>query len=356
MNEDLCWNAVATRDKSKDGVFFYGVTTTGVYCRPSCGSRRPLRKNTRFYASAADAERDGLRPCLRCRPQAAAEPSAITEKVQQLCRYIETHADEDMNLAALSRRVQASPFHLQRSFKAIVGVTPKQYAEACRLKGLRSKLRDGRSVTDAIYDAGFGSSSRVYERVDTRLGMTPKQYRQGGKGVEISYAVSESPLGTLMMAATDRGLCSVQIGAREAEMLERLGKEFPGAVISRMQPQRSGQFRRWMRSLAEHLEGMNQRLDIPLDIKGTAFQVKVWNYLQRIPYGEVRSYSEVARAIGRPAAVRAVGSACASNRLALVIPCHRVIRGDGGLGGYRWGLERKRALIDRERAVRAGTR
>lgn len=356
MDQDACWNALAARDKSKDGAFFYGVMTTGVYCRPSCGSRMPLRRNVRFYASTADAERDGLRPCLRCRPQALAKPSAMAQKVQQVCRYIEAHAGEDLKLATLSRRVHASAFHLQRSFKAIVGVTPKQYAEAYRLKSLKAKLRDGHSVTDAIYDAGYGSSSRVYERVDTRLGMTPKQYRQGGKGVDISYAVSQTPLGTLMMAATDRGLCSVQIGEREADMVERLGKEYPGAVISRMQPRRSDQFARWMKALAGHLEGVSQQLDIPLDIRGTAFQVQVWNYLQRIPYGEVRSYAEVAKAIGRPAAVRAVGSACANNRLALVIPCHRVIRGDGGLGGYRWGLDRKRALIERERAVRAGMR
>jgi AraC family transcriptional regulator of adaptative response/methylated-DNA-[protein]-cysteine methyltransferase len=356
MNENLCWDAVAARDKSKDGKFFYGVTTTGIYCRPSCGSRRPLRRNVRFYASAADAERDGLRACLRCRPQAPVEHSAMGDTVGQVCRYIEAHPGDDLKLAVLSARFRVSPFHLQRSFKAIVGVTPKDFAEACRLKSLKGKLRDGRSVTDAIYDAGFGSSSRVYERADTRLGMTPKQYRQGGKGVEISYAISETQLGTLMMAATDRGLCSVQIGAGKAEMVDRLGKEYPGAVISPMRPRRSDQFARWMRSLTEHLEGNRQRLDIPLDIKGTAFQVRVWNYLQRIPYGEVRSYSEVARSIGRPAAVRAVGSACASNRLALVVPCHRVIRGDGGMGGYRWGLERKRALIEHERAVRAGTR
>mgnify|MGYP001559291388 CR=1 FL=1 len=356
MNDELCWVAVAARDKSQDDRFFYGVITTGVYCRPSCGSRRPLRKNVRFYASTADAERDGLRACLRCRPKAPAARDAMAEKVQQVCRYIEGHADEDLTLAALSRRVRTSPFHLQRSFKAIVGVTPKQFAEASRLKTLRGTLRDGRSVTDAIYDAGFGSSSRVYGRVDTRLGMTPKQYRQGGKGVAISYAVSETTLGTLMMAATDRGLCSVQIGERAADLVAGLAKEFPGAAIARMRPQRGDQFARWMRSLAEHLEGVQQRIEIPLDIRGTAFQVMVWNYLQRIPYGEVRSYAEVARAIGRPAAVRAVGSACARNRLALVIPCHRVIRGDGALGGYRWGLERKRALIERERTVRAGTR
>lgn len=356
MNDEFRWNAVVARDRSQDGAFFYGVMTTGVYCRPSCASRRPLRRNVRFYATPEDAERDGLRACRRCKPRDFGNGAVLTDKVQAVCRYIEANPHENLRLAALSRRVQVSPFQLQRRFKAIVGVSPKEYAEACRLKSLKQGLRDGSSVTDAIYDAGFGSSSRLYERVDTRLGMTPKQYRQGGKGIEISYAVSETPLGLLMMAATDRGLCVVQFGERASALVAQLSREYPGASIRPMQPPRSRQFTQWMQALAGYLEGIVQRLDLPLDIQGTAFQMKVWNYLRRIPYGKVRSYAEVARAIGKPAAVRAVGSACGANPVALVVPCHRVIRGDGALGGYRWGLERKRTLLDRERAMRARAR
>ncbi len=276
-------------------------------------------------------------------------------RMQKLCRYIEAHAHEPLTLGALGRLAHLSPFHLQRSFKSVVGVTPKQYAEACRMKSLKQKLRGGRTVTEAVYDAGFGSGSRVYERVDTRLGMTPRQYRRGGEGVEISYAASPTPLGTMMIAATDRGLCSLQFGESEARLLAQLASEYPAAKISPMPLKRKSQFDAWIGALSRYLEGSATALDLPLDVRGTAFQMKVWNYLQRIPYGEVQSYSEVAKAIGRPRAVRAVGSACASNEVALVIPCHRVIRGDGGLGGYRWGLHRKRALIERERAVRAGT-
>jgi AraC family transcriptional regulator of adaptative response/methylated-DNA-[protein]-cysteine methyltransferase len=217
---------------------------------------------------------------------------------------------------------------------------------------LKTGLRAGERVTGAIYDAGFGSASRVYERVDTRLGMTPKQYRTGGAGVAISYASSPTQLGTMMIAATDRGLCSLQFGESETELRARLAKEYPAAKLSPMPPERKGQFADWIRALSQYLAGSTTSLDLPLDVRGTAFQMKVWSYLQRIPYGEVQSYSEVAAGIGRPRAVRAVGSACASNEVALVIPCHRVIRGDGGLGGYRWGLHRKRTLIERERAAR----
>lgn len=276
-------------------------------------------------------------------------------RIRQLCRYIETHAHEPLTLSALSRQAHLSPFHLQRSFKAAVGVTPRQYAEACRMKSLKESLRGGRTVTDAVYDAGFGSGSRVYERADTRLGMTPRQYRKGGAGVDISYAVSPTPLGTMMIGATDRGLCFLQFGDGEAELRGRLAREYPAARLSPMPQHRSGQFAEWMRALSQYLEGSSTSLDLPLDVRGTAFQMKVWSYLQRIPYGEVRSYAEVAKALGRPDAVRAVAGACAKNEVALVIPCHRVIRGDGGLAGYRWGLARKRALIERERSVRAGS-
>jgi AraC family transcriptional regulator, regulatory protein of adaptative response / methylated-DNA-[protein]-cysteine methyltransferase len=351
MNAERRWRAVMERDSSQDGSFYYGVVTTGVYCRPSCPSRRPLLKNVQFFRAPDEAESAGLRPCRRCRPRDAVR-HPLADRMRELCRYIEAHAHEPLTLKTLSEQAHLSPFHLQRNFKSFVGVTPKQYTEAYRLKSLKQKLRDNGSVTNAVYDAGFSSGSRVYERADTRLGMTPRQYRERGHGVEISYAAAPTPLGTLMVGATDRGLCFVQFGEQEAELRARLQREYPSATVSPMPQNRKKQFAQWMRALTLYLQGSQTALELPLDVHGTAFQMKVWNYLQRIPYGDVQSYTEVAKGIGHSTAVRAVARACASNPLALVIPCHRVIRGDGALSGYRWGLDRKRALIERERATR----
>lgn len=355
MNDKTRWAAVIARDKTHDGAFFYGVRSTGVYCRPSCPSRLPLRRNVRFYEAAAEAERDGLRPCKRCRPLAATADERTVTRIRSLCRYIQAHSQQPLTLEQLGAQVHLSPFHLQRSFKAVLGVTPKEFVAACRLDALKCGLRSKAPISGAIYDAGFGSASRVYERAASRLGMTPRQYRSGGAGVALSYALSETPLGLLLMGASDRGLCFVQFGDSEAALLQRLRAEFPGAELAPMSPRSATPFAQWMRALGAHLARGRTALDLPADLRGTAFQMKVWNYLLKIPYGELRSYSEVAQAIGHPKAVRAVASACAANRVALVIPCHRVIRGDGGLGGYRWGLERKRSLIDQERARRAGT-
>lgn len=352
MNEQEYWQAVQQRDASMDGRFYYGVLTTGVYCKPSCASRQPLRKNVRFYADAAAAERDGLRPCKRCKPLAAADDIAL--RIAKVCRHIEAHADQALPLAELARIADLSPFHFQRRFKAIVGLSPKEYAEACRLKTLREELRAAPSVSDAIYGAGFGSGSRVYEKIDTRLGMTPAEYRAGGRGVTISYAGGSTPLGLILIGATDRGICFLQFGDAEALLVEALRAEYPAAQVVAMAAPQAAQFGEWMQRLGEHLAGRQPNLDLPLHTRGTAFQLEVWKYLQTIPYGEVRSYAEVAAGIGQPSAVRAVARACATNRVALLIPCHRVIRGDGSLSGYRWGLERKRVLIDSERAARAG--
>jgi AraC family transcriptional regulator, regulatory protein of adaptative response / methylated-DNA-[protein]-cysteine methyltransferase len=352
MNQDQYWEAIGRRDRSQDGAFFYGVMTTGVYCRPSCPSRRPLRQNVRFYATAEEAERDGLRPCLRCRPlQGASDPAA--DRIRQLCRYLETHPEQAPDLADLAARAGLSRFHLQRSFKAVAGVTPKQYLEACRMRKLKSSLRHSSDVADAVYDAGFGSSSRVYERADTRLGMTPNQYRQGGRGVNITHVTVDSPLGLMMIGATDRGLCFVQFGESAEGLLTALRKEYPASQLEPMATPHPPEFQKWIDALTSHLSGNQPRLDLPLDIRATAFQMRVWNYLQSIPYGEVQSYAEVAGGIGQPSATRAVARACAGNTVALVIPCHRVIRGTGELGGYRWGLDRKRALIDLERKCKA---
>jgi AraC family transcriptional regulator of adaptative response/methylated-DNA-[protein]-cysteine methyltransferase len=243
---------------------------------------------------------------------------------------------------------------LQRSFKAVTGVTPKEYVEVCRVRLLKRRLRAAGDVTTAVYDAGFGSSSRVYERADTRLGMTPKQYRRGGEGVAITYAAVDSPLGRLMIGATDRGICFVQFGDSDEELAAALRREYPAAETAPMAEPHSQAFDEWTAALKGHLAGQQPRLDLPLDIRATAFQMRVWTYLQSIPYGEVQSYGEVAAAIGQPKAVRAVARACATNTVALAIPCHRVIRGTGELGGYRWGLDRKRALLDLERRRKAG--
>lgn len=279
-------------------------------------------------------------------------PTAVEARLEALCRHIEAHADEDLSLAALAARAHLSPFHLQRRFKALTGLSPKQYQEAVRLRRLRAELREGQPVTRAIQDAGFGSTSRVYEKVATRLGMTPKQYRAGGAGLSISHAAADTPLGRLMMGATDRGLCFVQFGESDAALRAQLQAEYPGAQLAPMDPAMQEAFSGWMQALGAHLAGTNPTPTLPLDLRGTAFQMRVWRYLQQIPCGELRSYREVAEAIGAPRAVRAVASACARNRVALLVPCHRVIRGDGSLGGYKWGLERKRSLIDQERRGR----
>jgi AraC family transcriptional regulator, regulatory protein of adaptative response / methylated-DNA-[protein]-cysteine methyltransferase len=277
------------------------------------------------------------------------------QKAETLCAYIRAHcgAGEALTLEHLSRQAGVSPFHLQRIFKATTGSTPREYVEMCRMELLKSELRNGAPVTDAIYQAGFGGSSRVYEKVDTRLGMTPREYRQRGKNVAISYACMSSPLGLLMIGATDRGLCFVQFGESETELLQRLRDEYPAASVQPMPEPYNPEFDNWTSELLRYLRQEQAQVNVPIDVGPSAFQMKVWRYLQTIPSGEVQSYSEVAAAIGSPKAVRAVGTACAANRVAIAIPCHRVIRGDGGLGGYRWGLDRKRVLIDGERKMRS---
>jgi AraC family transcriptional regulator of adaptative response/methylated-DNA-[protein]-cysteine methyltransferase len=273
-----------------------------------------------------------------------------TSRMQTVCDYIRSHAHEPLRLNQLAASAGLSPFHFQRSFKAVVGVTPKQFADGCRVDDLKGQLRARASVTDAIYEAGFGSGSRVYERVDKSLGMTPGQYRAGGGDTAISYVAVKSALGRMMIGATDRGLCFVQFGERDEELLEKLQAEYPRARIEPMRKPWPAQFRLWIEALESHLKGEQVSLDLPLDLRATAFQMKVWRYLQAIPAGSTQSYSEVAAGIGRPKAVRAVARACATNRVGIVIPCHRVIRSGGELGGYRWGLERKRALLERESA------
>ncbi len=353
MNEEQQWQAIQDRDRRWDDQFVYGVMSTGIYCRPSCAARKPCRQDIRIYRTPAEAEQAGMRPCKRCHPEQRSTNEELRQRMHALCRYIEANVGQSLTLEHLGRQAHMSSYHLQRRFKSIVGVTPKQYAEGCRLRTFKQGLKSPGTVTDAIYDAGFGSVSRAYERVPTHMGMTPAQYQSGGRDMAISYATAPTPLGVLLMAATDRGLCFVELGDDEAEMLTRLVAEYPAAEVSRMPAGGSETFWVWMQALCDHLRDADLELDLPTDIRGTVFQMKVWNYLCRIPKGETRTYKAVAEAIGQPKAVRAVANVCAANRVALAIPCHRVIRGDGGLGGYRWGVERKRMLLERERKASA---
>lgn len=353
LNPEQCWNAMLRRDAALDGRFYFGVVTTGVYCRPSCPARTPLRQNVRFYETPAQAETDGLRPCLRCRPLDASRTETHAAVVRKLCAYIERNIDGPLTLKELAGHANLSPSYLQRLFLSVAGVSPKKYAESCRMRKLKSELRTSKDVAQAVYGAGFGSSSRAYERADTRLGMTPGEYRKGALGVVITYAPIGSPLGLMLLGATDRGICFLQFGESRDVLVEELRREYPAALLEPMREPHAPEFDAWVAALNAYLAGQEPRLDLPLDIRSTVFQLKVWSYLQSIPSGQVQSYGEVAAGIGQPKAARAVGHACAANRVALVIPCHRVIRGGGDLGGYRWGLERKRMLLDTERAHRA---
>jgi AraC family transcriptional regulator of adaptative response/methylated-DNA-[protein]-cysteine methyltransferase len=297
-----------------------------------------------FFETPADAERAGFRACRRCRPQAVAHDPWV-EKIRRACVYLGT-VEGHPSLATMAARLGGSPYHFQRNFKRLVGVTPREYAEACRLKKVRQRLRNGGGVTGAMLDAGYGSSSRFYERAAPKLGMAPRRYQRGGAGVEISYATVGSPLGRLLVARTARGVCAVAMGGSDRDLERSLAREYPVATV-RKDP---GPLDRWIREVLAHLAGRQPRLDLPLDVRATAFQWQVWKALAAIPYGETRSYAEVASAIGRPGATRAVARACASNPVALAIPCHRIVPAAGGVGGYRWGSRRKKLLLDRERS------
>lgn len=297
-----------------------------------------------FFEQPEAAERAGFRPCRRCRPREK-QNGAYEGLVERVCRYIESHLDEGVKLAELGVREGISPHHLQRTFKRALGITPRQYADARRLASLKSSLRKRGNVAEAVYEAGYGSSSRVYERSDSSLGMTPGTYRKGGLHMRIHYTIVNSPMGRLLVAATERGVCGVSLGDSDAKLEAFLHDEYPKAEIRR---NRNG-MSQWVGAILEHLRGRRQEIKVPVDVQATAFQWRVWEELRAIPYGVTRSYSEVARAIDRPTATRAVARACATNPVSIVIPCHRVLREDGGLGGYRWGIERKRALIEQER-------
>ena len=345
------WRAVETRDARFDGAFVFAVRSTGIYCRPSCPSRRPRREHVVFFTAPEAAEREGFRPCRRCRPEPGRRhPQA--EKIHRVAQIIEQRiaADPDasLTLASLGAAAGISPHHLERTFKRAMGITPRQFADAQRMRRLKAQLKKGDDVTTALYEAGFSSSSRLYERAPAQLGMTPATYRRGGEGMSIRYTIVPCPLGRVLVAATERGVSAVYLGENEAPLERALAQEYPRAEIERDRNGMSG----WVNSIVRHLRGQEPHLELPLDVQATAFQRRVWEELQRIPYGSTRSYSEVARLIGKPRAIRAVARACATNPVSIVVPCHRVLRGDGNLAGYRWGLERKRALLEHEAAIK----
>jgi AraC family transcriptional regulator, regulatory protein of adaptative response / methylated-DNA-[protein]-cysteine methyltransferase len=340
--DDRRWAAIEGRDSLADGAFVYAVRTTGVYCRPTCRSRRPNRANVAFFDHPGAAERAGFRACKRCQPGVDRPESGHARIIERACLRLEK--SEGITLDELAAEVGLSPGYFHRVFKQSVGVTPKEFAMSVRLKRLRDGLAEGQTIAGGILGAGFGSIGRAYDESAEGLGMTPGQYRSGGEGRSIRYATADTSLGRVLVAATELGICSIELGDSSEGLIGRLVERFPNAELAGDDPD----FADRLKAVVELVDRPGIGLDLPLDIRGTAFQRQVWEVLRAIPIGSTATYSEVARKIGRPSATRAVARACASNELAVVIPCHRVIRGDGGLGGYRWGIERKQALLDVE--------
>ena len=343
---DARWRDVAERNKAADGAFVYGVSTTGIFCRPSCSSRLPRQENVEFFAIPAQASAAGYRPCKRCHPAEAVIADNRLALAQQVCDFIATHIDdpERLTLDQLGAHFHYAPQHIQSVFADMLHMTPRQYAEALRMQNLKSQLREHGNVTDAIYGAGYGSTSRVYERADANMGMTPAQYINQGKGITITYTVTACYLGALLVGATERGICAVGIYDDASQAEAALRAEYARADVQHD----DAQLNQWVAMILEHLDGGRPALDFPLDIQATAFQWKVWDALRRIPRGQTRTYSQVAAEIGQPTAVRAVASACAHNHAAIVIPCHRVVGKNGQLSGYKWGVERKQRLLENE--------
>jgi AraC family transcriptional regulator of adaptative response/methylated-DNA-[protein]-cysteine methyltransferase len=346
MDEERKWRAVLARDAGFDGAMVFAVRSTGIYCRPSCPSRRPHRHHVVFFPRPEAAEGAGFRPCRRCRPRGASPAQDQAAWVEGVCRRLAAPGEERPRLADLGAELGLSPHHLQRTFKRLMGITPRQYADAVRLGVFRTHLRKGGDVTSAVYDAGYGSGSRVYEGAAARFGMTPGAYRKGGKGMRIAYTIVASPLGRLLVAATERGISSVCLGDADAALEATLRAEYPAAEVRRD----DAGLAPWVAGVLQRMEGRAPAAELPVDLRATAFQRRVWEELKAIPRGQTRSYGEIARRIGQPTAARAVARACATNPVALVIPCHRVVAGGGGMGGYRWGVERKQRLLEREAA------
>ncbi|HYE26105.1 MAG TPA: bifunctional DNA-binding transcriptional regulator/O6-methylguanine-DNA methyltransferase Ada [Clostridia bacterium] len=342
VNNEQRWQSVLARDRSADGSFYYAVRSTGVYCRPTCPSRRPKRENVTFFATTEAAERAGFRACGRCRPT---ETPRASEAVERACEYIRAHADESVSLDQISQFAGMTKFHLIRVFRAALGVTPREYLRSIRNARMKNGLVVQDKVIDAIFDAGFSSTSRAYEQAAVGLGMTPSAYKAGGKGMRISYAVFESKIGHVLIACTERGVCAVRLGDSSEKLVRELATEFHSAALKHDPEALSPLFRK----IESYLAGQSTGIDLPLDIRATAFQARVWQALRQTRPGDTLTYSELAQRLGTPRAVRAVARACATNPVALTVPCHRVIRRNGDLAGYRWGLERKKALLKLER-------
>ncbi|MGI9328783.1 MAG: bifunctional DNA-binding transcriptional regulator/O6-methylguanine-DNA methyltransferase Ada, partial [Pseudomonadales bacterium] len=343
---DARWQAVVNRDSRFDSQFVFAVKTTGIYCRPSCPARRPKPDNTVFFDIPEEAEQAGFRACLRCHPNAQSPADRRLSAVKQACSIIES-AEEPPTLSELAEAVGLSPSHFHRQFKLLTGVTPKEYTAGKRVKRLQNKLNADRPVTDAIYEAGYGSGSRVYESSKKTLGMTPSRYRAGGKDQTIRFTIAKSALGLLLVAATEKGVCCIEFGDTRTALKQSLRERFPAAILN----EDEADLKRWVSEIATFVRTPSRGLELPLDIQGTAFQQRVWKALQAIPLGQTASYQEIAVAIGKPTAQRAVAQACGANKLALAIPCHRVVRTNGELGGYRWGVSRKELLLEHEKSA-----
>ncbi len=343
IDKEVSWKAVIEKDKSFDGVFVTAVLSTKIYCKPSCPARTPKRENVQFFNSCDEAETAGFRACLRCKPKEKIDVQ--TGLIKHACLLIEQNLEDNLTLERLGEILNVNKFHLQKIFKKQVGVSPRKYAEIHRVKKFKELLKEGESVTTAIYEAGFNSSSRLYEKSNKQLGMTPTKYRRGGEGMKINYTIAKSVLGLLLVAQTEKGLCSVAFGNDEKTLEENLTGEFPRAEISKDENDLGD----YVNQLLRHFEGRQTKLDLPLDVRATAFQQKVWEALRQIPYGETRSYADIAKKLNQPTASRAVARACAANPVAVVTPCHRVVRENGELSGYRWGIERKKKLLETEK-------
>lgn len=339
------WQAVKDRNKSADGHFFFSVLTTGVFCKPSCGARLPNRENVSFYTTATEAENAGYRPCKRCKPTSASLPERHSALVEKACRFIQ-ECEEEPNLAQMASHVELSPHYFNRIFKSVTGVTPKQYVIGLRSETIKHELASGSSVTDAIYSAGFNSASRFYEGAQPRLGMHASNYKTGGKDVEIRYTIEKCWLGLVLVAASEKGICSILFGDKEAPLKDDLKNRFPKAKLEASDT--GSDFEAWVTDVLKFVKKPSSGLNLPLDIHGTAFQERVWRALQTIPAGETASYAEIAKSINHPKASRAVAAACAANPVAIAIPCHRVVRSNGDLSGYRWGVDRKQKILKRE--------
>ncbi len=340
LSDDEKWKAVLSRNDNFDGAFVFAVRSTAIYCRPSCPARRPGKENVVFFPGSIEAEQSGFRPCHRCQPRAAG-PSPKAKLVDQACKYVEANLQQKLTLAILSRQVGLSPYHFQRTFKRVLGISPRQYVRARRLAKMKQFLRNGETVNNSLYNAGFSSRSRVYENVPGGFGVNPGEFRRGGEGLQIRYSIIDSPLGRLLVAATERGVCGVCIGDSDAFVERSLAEDYPSAILDRSDEG----MKEWTGAFAKYFDGKHLALNLPLDVKATAFQSRVWKVIQSIPFGKTTTYSQIARELGEPDASRAVARACATNPVALVIPCHRVIGKDGGLHGYRWGKKRKEALL-----------